>query len=424
MKCIKVLAIACFFMISVMPAQAEEYKIGGMYTYSYHDGRYADWGDFALQAAQMAITDINASKMLGANSITMPSELIVNYQCWPEGAAEHARSLIDKGVLAITGVDCSGPAVEIAREGGKAKIPTLSYGANAQNLTSSEEFPFFYRNVTPSTEYEGYLLDVAQFYNLNNIALFYTTDAWGIGAANVIQTDAFKADIIIKAAYGYPRGTSDAEVLKRMKEVKEQGIKTIFITMPTPDTVTAFRALTTLDMNQPGYAFFAGEMTSADEKPNAMNGAKGYIAPMTKLMPSKQLDAFYKRFSKESGVENIDPNSKAFFYAVLSYDHMMALGHAMQAALVESPKEVTGELLMKHLRTTSFEGLSGVNNLRAGTNDREIMAIEMMNFQGYAEDGKSVSFVPVGYVDPITGELKLQGDKILWPGNMRTPPKK
>lgn len=141
--------------------------------------------------------------------------------------------------------------------------------------------------MTPSTKYEGYLLEVAKHYDIKEIALFHTTDAWGSGAAAVILNEAAKLGIEVKASYGYSRNTPVEEVQKRMAAVKELGIKSIFITMPTPDTVIAFRTLTNLGMNQPGYSLFAAEMTSADERPDAINGAFGYLAPMTKLVPSK-----------------------------------------------------------------------------------------------------------------------------------------
>ena len=34
---------------------AEIYDLGGMYTYHYRDGRYADWGDFERHGARIAI---------------------------------------------------------------------------------------------------------------------------------------------------------------------------------------------------------------------------------------------------------------------------------------------------------------------------------------------------------------------------------
>ena len=46
---------------------SETYELGGLYTYHYHDGRYADWGDYARTAAYMAIDDINNDNFLGDN---------------------------------------------------------------------------------------------------------------------------------------------------------------------------------------------------------------------------------------------------------------------------------------------------------------------------------------------------------------------
>lgn len=79
----------------------------------------------------MAIEDINASGMLGGNTLDMPPELVIDYHCWPEGAAEKARSLLKQNIIALTGVDCSGPAVLIAKEAEKFKTPVVSVGANA-----------------------------------------------------------------------------------------------------------------------------------------------------------------------------------------------------------------------------------------------------------------------------------------------------
>lgn len=129
--------------------------------------------------------------------------------------------------------------------------------------------------MTPSTKYEGYLLEVAKHYDIKEIALFHTTDAWGSGAAAVILNEAAKLGIEVKASYGYSRNTPVEEVQKRMAAVKELGSKSIFTTMPTPDTVIAFRTLTNLGMTSPATASFAAEMTSADEKPDAINGAFG-----------------------------------------------------------------------------------------------------------------------------------------------------
>jgi ABC-type branched-subunit amino acid transport system substrate-binding protein len=403
-------------------SDAQTYQIGGMYTCSYHDGRYADWGALALRGAQIAIEEINESGLLGADRMEMKDENVVDYHCWPEGADSIAEDLFKRDIIAITGVDCSDPAVRISKVAEKYKKPAISYGANAAILTSSIKFPFFFRVVTPSSAYERYLIEIAAKYGLKRLALFYTTEAWGIGACSIVQNAVMEAGLEVIVAYGYPRDTPLEVVERHMAEVKAKGIRNIFITMPTPDTVIAFRALAEQDMNQRGYAIFASEMTSADETPDIVTGALGYFAPMTKLYPSAKLAAFRAKLEKRLG-HSIDPNSKLFFYAVLAYDHILAVGHALKDAKDADEKAINGEVLMNYLRNVDFEGASGRINLSPGTNDRALMAVEIMNCHGYKEDGKTVDFVPVGFVDPLTGKLTLDESKILWPGRTTTPPK-
>ena len=399
---------------------AEIYDLGGMYTYHYHDGRYADWGDFERHGAHIAIQEINESGILGDDRIRMTDENTVDYHCWPENAALIAETLMKKGILVLTGADCSGPAVEIAKVGAKYEIPVISNGANASMLSSAEEFPYFVRVVTPSEKYEGYLIDAAAHFGVEEIAFFYTTDAWGLGAKNVIHEYAKQRDIEIAQEYGYPRDTAYDEIKAYMEKVKQAGIKHIVNTSPTPDTVTMFRALHELGMNEPGYSFYAAEMISADEAPEAVLGSLGYFAPMAELVPSPKLSQFKNALEKRLG-EPVDSSSKAFFYGALSYDHMLAVGYAIRD-IQDAGENVTSQNMMKHLRKMDFDGATGHVSLVPGTNDRAEMPVQIFNSHGYKADGKTVDFVSVGSVDPATGRLTVDEGAIIWPGNVRIPP--
>ena len=400
---------------------AEIYDLGGMYTYHYRNGRYADWGDFERHGAHIAIQEINASGILGDDRIRMTDENTIDYHCWPENAAIMAETLMKKGILVLTGADCSGPAVEIARVGAKYEIPVISNGANASMLSSKEEFPYFVRVVTPSEQYEGYLIDMAAHFGVEEIALFYTTDAWGLGAKNVINKYAERRAIKIAQEYGYPRDTPYEEVKAYMKKVKQAGIKHIFNTSPTPDTVRMFRALHELGMNAPGYSFYAAEMISADEAPEAVAGSLGYFAPMNELVPSPKLSQFKNAIEKRLG-KPIDPSSKAFFYGALSYDHMLAVGYAIRD-IKDAGEDVTSQNMMKYLRKMDFDGATGHVSLVPGTNDRANMPVQIFNSHGYKADGKTVDLVSVGSVDPATGRLTVDEGAIVWPGNVTTPPR-
>ena len=399
---------------------AEIYDLGGMYTYHYHDGRYADWGDFELHGARIAIQEINESGILGEDRIRMTDENTIDYHCWLENAALMAETLMKKGILVLTGADCSGPAVEIAKVGAKYEIPVISNGANASMLSSADEFPYFVRVVTPSEQYEGYLIDAAAHFGVEEIAYFYTTDAWGLGARNVIHEYTEQRDINIAQEYGYPRDTAFEEIRSYMEKVKQAGIKHIVNTSPTPDTVTMFRALHELGMNEPGYSFYAAEMISADEAPEAVLGSLGYFAPMAELVPSPKFSRFKSALEKRLG-RAVDASSKAFFYGALSYDHMLAVGYAIRD-IKDAGEDVTSQNMMKYLRKMDFDGATGHVSLVPGTNDRANLPVQIFNSHGYKSDGKTVDFVSVGSVDPATGRLTMDESAIVWPGNVTTPP--
>lgn len=407
-------------MLPLLTVYAETFDLGGMYTYHYRDGRYADWGDYALHGAHIAIQEANNSGMLGDDRIRLKRENTIDYHCWPANAAIMTETLMQKEILVLTGADCSGPAVEMAKVAARYKVPVISSGANASMLSSAEEFPWFIRVVTPSEAYEGYLIDVAAHFGVTGIAYFYTTDAWGLGAREVIHEYADRNDIQILKEYGFARDTDGETIQRYMAEVKHTGIKHIVMTGPTPDTVTVFRALHALEMNQPGYSIYAGEMISADEDPAAVQGSLGYFAPMTMLPDSEKLSQFKTALEERLG-RSVDPNSKAFFYGALSYDHILAVGHAI-AEIKKDSKIVDRKTMMQYLRKMDFEGATGRISLVPGTNDRANMPVQIFNSHGYKADNKTVNFVPVGSVNPENGGLTLEENAILWPGAVREAP--
>ncbi len=392
----------------------ESYVISGMYTYYYHNGRYADWGHFELEAAKLAIEDINASGLLD-KPLEMPETLIEDYHCWPDNAAEITENIFKKhdNILALTGVDCSGPAVHMSNVAKKWKIPAVSCGSNTSELSSIEEFPYFVRVVTPSDIFDGYLLVLAKYLDINEIVFCHTTDSWGLGARDVILEFAEKYNIKLVETLAYARDTSVDDMLVHVKKFKEKGYKNYLIIAPTPDTVTVFKAFYHLDMNVEGMRIFAGEMVSADEKEDVVFGSYGYIAPMTSFPKSTMLDTFVEKFEKAIE-KKVDIDSKAFAFASLSYDHIWLVAHGIRY-LIDNKMEINGENLNVAMRKVDFQGLSGRIAVVENTNDRAYMGMSFLNNQGYNADG-SVNFVAVGSLDTETEEIVFHHDRMRWPG--------
>ena len=414
-KVIKALFLVLIFIINPdKNLYSEIYNLGGMYTYHYHDGRYADWGDYAREAAFLAIEEINSSNFLGhEHSLQLLPENTIDYHCWPSNAAKMAETLFQNDILILTGADCSSPAVEISKIASKYKIPVISNGANASSLSSIEDFPWFIRVVTPSEEYDRYLIELAHSMGINEIAYLYTTDAWGLGARKVIHDSVIKKNILIKKEFGFKRDTNQETINDYISEIISVGIKSIVITGPTPDTVRIFKSLDKYEFNKKGNTIFATEMISADESIDAVNGSTGYFAPMTFLENTEELSQFKIELSSKLDKE-IDINSKAFFYGALSYDHIYTIAHAINS-INSKNQVVTPQSLMDSLRKVDFNGVTGRVYFSQKSNDRINMPLQIMNSHGFDESSNSVKFESVATVSS-DGNLVVDHSKILLPG--------
>ena len=414
-KVIKALFLVLIFIINPdKNLYSEIYNLGGMYTYHYHDGRYADWGDYAREAAFLAIEEINSSNFLGhEHSLQLLPENTIDYHCWPSNAAKMAETLFQNDILILTGADCSSPAVEISKIASKYKIPVISNGANASSLSSREDFPWFIRVVTPSEEYDRYLIELAHSMGINEIAYLYTTDAWGLGARKVIHDSVIKKNILIKKEFGFKRDTNQETINEYISEIINAGIKSVVITGPTPDTVRIFKSLDKYEFNKKGNTIFATEMISADESIDAVNGSTGYFAPMTFLENTEELSQFKIELSSKLD-KKIDINSKAFFYGALSYDHIYTIAHAINS-INSKNQVVTPKSLMDSLRKVDFNGVTGRVYFSQKSNDRINMPLQIMNSHGFDESSNSVKFESIATVSS-DGNLVIDHSKILLPG--------
>ena len=400
-------------------SNSETYQIGGMYTQHYRDGTYAEWGKYSRIGAKLAIEYINKSDLIWPDTIEMLPENIIDYNCSNDNVALMVKSLMEKDIIAITGAECSNPAVVMANSGSQFKVPVVSYGANAAELSSSLAYPWFIRVVSPSESYEKYLIDLAAFFNIRKIAFIHTTDAWGSGASRVIDEAAKKFDIEVIKKFSFSRDSNQIEIDKILNIIKENNIKHIFITAPTPDTVKFFRSINKFDLNKKGYSFYASELILRDTPNDAISGAEGYFAPIAGLPQSPELNEYINKYESYTG-DTADLNSGNFIYSVLSYDHIILIAHAIKL-MKDRDIDVSGENLMDYLRRVDFIGASGRISYENGSNDREFAPIKIMNFHGKNKDGKMV-FKPIAQTDKQTGDLKIYGESIIWPGKSKKTP--
>lgn len=415
-------------------ASARDFNIAGMFSLSYSSGLKADWGNYALQSAHFAIEDVNNSGMLGDDKLIMDKDDVVNYRCRIQGSDVIAKKLMTKGkkFVALIGADCSGPAVNIARMGEKYKIPVISYGSNAESLSSTKDFPYFIRVVAPSSIVDTTLVRAAKYLGAKKIGIFHTTDAWGHGGMVAAKGEA-EATGLGTAICGYERNTNFFKVLTWLGRMKAEGVRHYVIIMPVPDTYTVYMAAKALGMVKEGYYFYSSEMLSADNPPQGIYSAIGSLAPKAHMPEGEKIDALRNKLGKVIG-KTIDPNDVTFYWGVMGYDNVWAVAHAIKMAKDDGVDNITGEKLMPYLRKIDYVGLSGTISIRPGTNDRERMDIDIMNLIGYTDpengyfnhwlrkitdpSSLNINYKPVGFMNSTTNRLTLDLKRAVLPGCM------
>ena len=408
-------SILLIFIFCTSPLRAEIYDLGGLYTQHYRDGRYADWGRYSRLGAQLAIKQINTTNMLGDDKLRMKMENVIDYHCWTENIKAMMSTLASKSIIAITGAECSAPAAIMADLGQEYGIPIFSYGANASQLSSAINYPWFLRVVSPSEYYEGYLIDLAAHFKIDQIAYFHTTDPWGIGANKVIQQSTKNKNIRIIKKYSFPRDTSQSVIDEYVKETAILNVKNIVITTPTPDTVKIFKAIHKFGINKPGNTLFAAEMLIDYEDDAAVLGSIGYFAPIVRL-PRSILLTKYIEDLKNFSQQELNVESANFIYSALSYDHIMLIANTI-LLVKKDKKPVTRTNLRDYMRSVSFTGITGNISYSTTSNDRLNTPIQIMNSHG-ADSNGAMNFVKIAEVDQKTGQLDIDEDKILWPGGI------
>jgi len=422
--------LAAVFVFGATCVQAREYRLGGMFSLSYSNGLRADWGNYALDSARIALEDINKSGLLGEDTLVMNEEDTVDYRCRIQGSDVIAEKLFKKNIVALVGSDCSGPAVKIATIGAKYKIPTISYGANAESLSSVKDFPYFIRVVSPSSVIDNSLVRTAKTFGAKKISIFHTTDAWGMGGMESASHEAEIQGLSVDTC-GYERNTNFYKILTWLSRKKAAGLKHFVIIMPVPDTYTVYMAAKTLGMNTAGYYFYSSEMLSADNPPKGIYSAIGSFAPKAKMPVGEKIDTLRNKLGRLIG-KTIDPNDVTFYWGVMGYDNLWAVAHAIKLAKDDGVSEINGEKLMPYLRKINYLGLSGRISIAPGTNDRAAMDLDIMNLRGYSdpENGYinhwlrkitnpkslNITYEPVGVLDSASDELRIDMSKVILPG--------
>lgn len=388
---------------------ATNYQIGGMFTRYYHNGTYAPWGDDSLKAALLAVDEINRTKLLGSDTLSLSADNNADYHCWPDGVEQQTKRLIDNGVVAIVGADCSSPAVIISKVAAKQGIPVISYGSETDALTSRRKHPNFARTFSSVTQNTKFLVEISKYFDRKHSAVIYTTDELGSSARKALDQLAYKNGLLFLSHQNFKRDAPVKDIIKLLSTIKKTGAKLIFVAMPKPDTRRVFEAAAQIGFMGPDVQYIAYEPLVWSENKTMNKGANGYLTYEAKPEPTKHylhyLHAYKQRYHKKP-----EP------FAVLAFDSVFLVAHSILEAKKALGFDVKISLLLPYLHSVKFQGASGVISYLPNSNDREFISpMDIVNMQGVCAKTGKVRLVKVGGIN-MQGNLTLDNSMILRSG--------
>ena len=146
-------------------------------------GDLSDFGDPFLQAAELAVDQINAGG--GVNG--QPIELVQGDSATsPQQAVEEARRLIElEGVSAIIGPAGSGETLPVAESvTGPAGVLEVTMSATSPALTIANDNDFLFRTVISDAAQGVVMADVAREQGYESACVLYVNNAYGQGLSD------------------------------------------------------------------------------------------------------------------------------------------------------------------------------------------------------------------------------------------------
>ena len=155
-------------------------------------GDLSDFGDPFLQAAELAVNEINAAG--GVNG--QPIELVQGDSATsPQQAVEEARRLIElEGVSAIVGPAGSGETLPVAESvTGPAGVLEITMSATSPALTIANDNDFLFRTTISDAAQGLVMADLAREQGFESACVLYVNNAYGQGL-NDAFADRFAAE--------------------------------------------------------------------------------------------------------------------------------------------------------------------------------------------------------------------------------------
>jgi branched-chain amino acid transport system substrate-binding protein len=145
-----------------------------------------------------------AKKDLAANTIEIIQE---DSQCDAKVSPGAAQKLIDQGVVAIIGDNCSSSSLAALEKANAAKVVMISASSSSPKLSIKNDF--FFRVVPPDQQQGLFLANLAKDKGYKNVAVFRSDEDYGNGLTEIFKSNFEKLGGKVVASEGVARDVNE-----------------------------------------------------------------------------------------------------------------------------------------------------------------------------------------------------------------------
>merc|ERR1719323_2235781 len=440
------------FTISVTASVSSSNKKQIYLAGTFPSGGSEGWqgGQACLPAAKLALEDVNRKDdILKDYHINLADK---DDECDSGLGAYRLYELIyqekDQKVVIISG--CSTVCTTLAEAASQWNLVTVCYGASSPALSNRERFPTLFRTHPSATVHNPTRVKVFKRFKWSRISVIQEAEEVFLTTLDDLEKETKKQDIEIVNRQIFK--DNPEAVVKNLKLQDARVVVGLFYAK------TARKVLCEIYKNKmfgPKYVWFfigwyeddwfmdpkylteEGIECTQDQMIEAAQGHFTTEALMRKQNKKERTysgrsvngfdESLKKRMKKDSSLREMmekDKMPEGYLEAPLAYDAVWAVALALNSSVsyLESlnksldsynydNKEIA-DVIMDHMKSTKFEGISGTVAFSSDTGDR--MALTMV------EQLVGTSYQKVGYYDQRTDNLTLVRDEdgaelIWWP---------
>ncbi len=174
------------FAFSAVAMAADTIKIG---VGGAHSGDLASYGLSGANGAEFVVQKVNAAGGILGKQVEI---VMGDDQCKPELATNVATKMVSDGIKVVMGHICSGATKAALPIYTPANILCISPSATAVELTTSGDYPYFFRTIARDDAQSNLQYDFAKKLGFKKIAVIHDKDDYGKGLAELVKASIEK----------------------------------------------------------------------------------------------------------------------------------------------------------------------------------------------------------------------------------------